>query len=459
MKACGEEVVVFLGPSLDSAAAASVLPATFFPPAKQSDILHAVDRIAPHTLVLIDGEFGQSLSVWHKELLYALEHGIRVIGASSMGALRAAELEPYGMIGVGEICAAYRDGFVTDDDEVALVYAPAELGYANLSLPFVNVRKTLETAQAQHLLDAAVVRAALAEIKRIHFAARDLGAIEAVLARSTLAASTVAALLDVLGRQYVDQKRADALEALRYAAQPAAASGKKSWSLQRTYSLSVQLQQDMPVNRGGQVVRTRRIAKYASLHHPGFEHLALQAANRKLAQTLANVIGVHPTQEDVASEAARFRLKRRLTDDGALAAWLAANDLTAARFDELMRSLAVCRRLGRWLTENEGRRENTQSVLDELRINGQYPEWADKAAAYEEFAQTAAPDPQEASLSALVRQHLSSSDWDINVDLETWLGEACYIDIAELSEDLALAQRMRTQALGLVSDGNKDCSK
>ena len=45
--------------------------------------------------------------------------GTQVFGAASMGALRAAELAPFGMIGVGAIFAAYRDGRLTGDDEVA----------------------------------------------------------------------------------------------------------------------------------------------------------------------------------------------------------------------------------------------------------------------------------------------------------------------------------------------------
>ena len=60
---------------------------------------------ARDAILIVDGEFGQSLSVWHKEILHALHRGIRVVGASSMGALRAAELDRFGMEGVGEIYA------------------------------------------------------------------------------------------------------------------------------------------------------------------------------------------------------------------------------------------------------------------------------------------------------------------------------------------------------------------
>lgn len=40
--------------------------------------------------------------------------------------LRAAELHSFGMEGVGRILESYRDGILTDDDEVALVHGPAD---------------------------------------------------------------------------------------------------------------------------------------------------------------------------------------------------------------------------------------------------------------------------------------------------------------------------------------------
>ena len=92
-------------------------------PAKQGDILRDVVESCPAQIVLIDGVFHQSLSVWHKELVYALLHGVVCIGAASMGAIRAAELRRYGMIGVGRIFEMYRDG-EEDDSLVAMSFDP-----------------------------------------------------------------------------------------------------------------------------------------------------------------------------------------------------------------------------------------------------------------------------------------------------------------------------------------------
>ncbi|RUX68847.1 hypothetical protein EN904_03020 [Mesorhizobium sp. M7A.F.Ca.CA.001.07.2.1] len=51
---------------------------------------------------LIDGLFESGPAVWHKEILFALDAGCRLLGAASMGALRAAECWQFGMIGIGK---------------------------------------------------------------------------------------------------------------------------------------------------------------------------------------------------------------------------------------------------------------------------------------------------------------------------------------------------------------------
>jgi hypothetical protein len=91
------------------------------PPASHGDILRSVLEFSPKQVVLIDGVFHQSLAVWHKEIVFALLEGIVCIGAASMGALRAAELWRYGMIGVGKIFEMYKAG-EEDDSLVAMTF-------------------------------------------------------------------------------------------------------------------------------------------------------------------------------------------------------------------------------------------------------------------------------------------------------------------------------------------------
>ena len=112
------------------------------PPAKQGDVIAAV-RDGATAIGLIDGYFGGAAAVWHKEILYALSLGIRVLGSSSMGALRAAECAAYGMEPVGEIAEAYASGQLDDDAAVALVHAPPEFGSQPMSEPLVDALATL----------------------------------------------------------------------------------------------------------------------------------------------------------------------------------------------------------------------------------------------------------------------------------------------------------------------------
>jgi hypothetical protein len=121
-------------------------------------------ELRPRAIALVDGVFEHRPSVWHHELLDALDAGVAVFGAASMGALRAAELHAHGMVGVGEIYRAYRDGALAGDDEVALLHLDGSYGFRALTVPLVTVRAAAGAAQAARALsrrDARVlVRAA-----------------------------------------------------------------------------------------------------------------------------------------------------------------------------------------------------------------------------------------------------------------------------------------------------------
>lgn len=144
--------VVFLGPSLALAEAARLLPARFRPPARQGDVLAAL-RAGARRIALLDGTFEAHPAVWHKEILAALSEGVAVHGAASMGALRAAELAAFGMAGHGRVFAAYREGRVQDDGEVALLHGPAELGFPALTLPLVTLRARIGAVWPGHPRD------------------------------------------------------------------------------------------------------------------------------------------------------------------------------------------------------------------------------------------------------------------------------------------------------------------
>ena len=60
------------------------------PPAQQGDIARAVLQGAT-VIGLVDGRYEDVAAPWHKEILFAIDQGVRMLGAASKGALRAAE--------------------------------------------------------------------------------------------------------------------------------------------------------------------------------------------------------------------------------------------------------------------------------------------------------------------------------------------------------------------------------
>lgn len=168
-----ENVAVFVGPSLDPDRAAELLPsATLFPPVRLGDVCVAVlDGF--DVIVIIDGFFEQVPTVWHKEILWALSRGCSVYGASSMGALRAAELAAFGMCGVGTIFERFGDGTYNDDDEVTIVHADDdELGYRALSVAMATIREALEQATLDGLCTAEESLVLTARSKARHYSER-----------------------------------------------------------------------------------------------------------------------------------------------------------------------------------------------------------------------------------------------------------------------------------------------
>ncbi len=217
MRAC-----IFAGPSLPPAARTAIPGVVWHPPAAQGDLYRAALG-RPVAIGLIDGYFGSVASVWHKEILWAMAQGIHVYGAASIGALRAAELAAFGMHGVGEIFAAYRDGVLEDDDEVALLHGPVETGYLALSEPMVNLRASFAAAAAAGVVTATQSALLVACAKALFYQERRIPDIIAAAERHGLPAATAAALSAWLPGGRVDQKRSDALElAARLAAHLAA---------------------------------------------------------------------------------------------------------------------------------------------------------------------------------------------------------------------------------------------
>jgi hypothetical protein len=176
--------VIFLGPTLTIQDAAALLDADYLPAARQGDVYRAVRDRRPAAIGLVDGVFKQAPAVWHREILWALTCGVQVFGAASMGALRAVELEAFGMRGIGRIFESYRNGSwpgfdipFEDDDEVAVIHAPPEANFIPLSDAMVDLRDTLLAAEANGVLTRVERDALAGAMKRRHYSDRSLTAL------------------------------------------------------------------------------------------------------------------------------------------------------------------------------------------------------------------------------------------------------------------------------------------
>jgi hypothetical protein len=236
--------VLFAGPSLygfDFAAAPDADAVENRGPAAQGDITRAVVEGAT-VIGLVDGRYEDVAAPWHKEILYAIEQGVQVFGAASMGALRAAECAEFGMIGVGAVFERYRSGELSDDAAVAQVHGPAELGYLPLSEALVNVEATFERFRK-------LTAVTEAEAERLDKSARALFFKERTYPRILSHAGLDVGergkrLAQLIKRCRADVKREDAQILYGYLSylEPARQSAPEDWRLQSTYTWQLTLE-------------------------------------------------------------------------------------------------------------------------------------------------------------------------------------------------------------------------
>lgn len=164
-------IVVYSGPSVPSRLVQTLLPGcTLRPPIRRGDLYR--DREQGGALfVLLDGVLIQEPALPLREIIDVLQDGATIIGAASMGALRAAECWPAGMQGVGTIYRLFRRGSLHSDDEVILTFA-AEDDYRPLSVALVNIRYALRRAVLSRRLAARQAEQIIEHAENLHFSAR-----------------------------------------------------------------------------------------------------------------------------------------------------------------------------------------------------------------------------------------------------------------------------------------------
>jgi hypothetical protein len=366
---------VFVGPTLPAYEIQKVTDYVCLPPAEQGDVYRAMAR-APRAIGIIDGYFDGSPAVWHKEILFAMTRGVHVFGASSMGALRAAELSVFGMHGVGTIFEAYRDGTLEDDDEVALLHGPAEAGYVSLSVAMVDIRATLDRAIADAIVDPISAQAIAVRAKAMPYAQRTW---EAVLDAAHEAGTQVGcALAAWLPTGKVSQKRLDAeamITAMRdfLAVDPPPLVPDFRFEATEMWRTGVAAFEGRVAAAAGHgsddplVLDELRLRP--DLHASTVVETALRLVARERRAGAA-------TAEDRASSASleAFRIERGLYTAVAFDDWLARNDLDRDSLGRLLADREDADRLARRVSGRQAR-----AAIDTLKLSGGYEDLAARA--------------------------------------------------------------------------------
>jgi len=344
-------ICIFTGPTLPRAEAAKILEAEYLPPAAIGDVYKAAQR-RPWAIGIIDGFFESTPSVWHKEVLWAMARGIHVFGASSMGALRAAELAAFGMVGVGAIFEGYRDGTIEDDDEVAVVHGPPELGYVQLTEAMVNIRATVGKAIATDVVAPATGAALIEVAKSLYYKNRSYDRVLADASARRLPGDELIRLKAWLPKNQINQKRLDAialLQAIKEAQAAAVAPEPASYVFEHTILWDAVERQfgagdahDSPVAapapRNGIFDELRLDAK---LH----ERLRNSATMRAFSRRVAEDEGVEPTMAELQEATRDFRKRMEFQSAADLETWLRDRDLSRDQFMRLMGDEARRQRL------------------------------------------------------------------------------------------------------------------
>ncbi|MBO6110071.1 MAG: TfuA-related McrA-glycine thioamidation protein [Methanobrevibacter sp.] len=211
------KIIIYTGLSLSFDEAKEILDShddvevIYKRPIKRGDLGHDIKE-NPDIIGIIDGVFHQNSSVGHKEILNVINKGITVVGASSMGALRASELDTLGMTGIGYVYEQYATGKVASDDDVAVMLDSETL--EALSEPLINMEYVFENAVSENIITENQKDELIKIAKSTFYPKRNYSQ---TLNSSSLDDETKSKLIDFI-RRSVDIKKEDAKELIIYIA-------------------------------------------------------------------------------------------------------------------------------------------------------------------------------------------------------------------------------------------------
>lgn len=208
------KIIIYTGLSLPFDEAKEILDSSegveviYKRPIKRGDLSIALKE-NPNIIGIIDGVFHQNSAVGHKEILNVIKNGVKVYGASSMGALRASELDTLGMTGIGYVYNQYASGEVDSDDDVAVMLDSETL--EALSEPLINMKYVFTNAVDEGIITEDEKDELLRIAKKTYYPKRNYAQ---TLSESNLDSETKDNLINFI-RESVDIKKEDAKDLLK----------------------------------------------------------------------------------------------------------------------------------------------------------------------------------------------------------------------------------------------------
>jgi hypothetical protein len=292
-----------------------------------------------------------------------------------MGALRAAELSPYGMAGIGRIFESYRDGAFPpyaepfdSDDEVAVIHGPPELDWPALSDALVDLRHAYAEACTRGLI-APGTRDALARIAAgLHFTGRTHDAVLGSPAAVGLPSDELAALAGWLATAAPSLKQQDAravlaaLDAWRRMGSP---PHEPQFHFEEPSAWQAFVAREEDRARNVLSAAEESVLDIVRFDGTEWDHLRRRALVRVCARRQEGAAGDRAIGE-VRRAFDAWRSEHGIASHAALRAWLADNALDEAELARLFEDEA---RHASWASDLAAIR---RAVVDDLRLSGRF---------------------------------------------------------------------------------------
>ncbi|WP_277964365.1 TfuA-like protein [Pseudomonas sp. RIT-To-2] len=208
------ECIVFVGPTLQGIDKRLINDNNVIirPPVRRGDIERMVKESHPANIAIVDGTFHAHPAVGHAEILEALHAGWKIWGLSSMGAIRACEMDQLGLIGFGQVYQQFSSDPDMTDDEVTLLHQ-ADAPYLPVSEPLIHIRQLLAEFETQQKITTIQQQQILRDFKSLWFGHRTLYRLSQRLAEIAVPGNEIDEALKDFGRYRI--KSSDLVDFLK----------------------------------------------------------------------------------------------------------------------------------------------------------------------------------------------------------------------------------------------------